>query len=79
VYGQPEALDTRRRAIMTGIIVLSIVIAVIAGLGVVAVRQRRSSGPESPDQWKIERDAMRDEDPGYGPAEIPGGDGPYFM
>jgi hypothetical protein len=64
---------------MTGLIVLSIVIAVIAGLGAVAVRQRRRVGPEAPDQWKIERDAMRDEDPGYGPAELPGADGPYFM
>jgi hypothetical protein len=79
VYRQREALDTRKRAIMTGIIVLAVVIALIAGLGVVAVRQRRTVGSEPPDQWKIERDAMRDEDPGQGPAEIPGGDGPYFM
>jgi hypothetical protein len=79
VYGQPEALDTRKRAIMTGLIVLAVVIALIAGLGVVAVRERRTVGPEAPDQWKIERDAMRDEDPGEGPAEIPGGDGPYFL
>jgi hypothetical protein len=33
---------------MTGLIILSVVIAVIAGLGMLAARQRR--GPESPDQ-----------------------------
>ena len=60
VYGQPAALNTRNRAIVTWIIVSSVVIAGVVGVGVVAARRHRAVGPPPPVQRNPDQRTARE-------------------